>query len=47
MIDWIYSDSIRTGFRTGVTRDDQKFLGATKTIADSSNRFRVVSNVVS
>ena len=46
MIDWIYSDPVRTGLRSGVTRGCQKFLEGAKTIVDASNRFRVVSNVV-
>ena len=43
MIDWFYSVA---GFWTGVTNDVQKFLVTSKTIANASNRFRVVSNVV-
>ena len=46
MIDWFYSDPVRVGFWTGVTNDVQKFLVTSKTIANASNRFRVVSNVV-
>ena len=46
MIGWIYSDSLHTGFVTGVTLGDQKILEGAKTIAGASNRPRVVSNVM-
>ena len=45
MIDWIYSDPVRIGFASGVTRDYQNFLEATKKIVDTSKRFRVVTDV--
>ena len=43
MIGWIYSV---VGIWTGVTRGAQKSLEAPKTIVDTSNRFRAVSDVV-
>ena len=46
MIGWIYSDPVRIGFRSGVTRDDQFFLEATKTFVDTSNRSRVVTDIM-
>ena len=46
MIGWIYSDPVRIGLATVVRRGDQKKLEATKTLADTSNRFRVVSDIV-
>ena len=46
MIGWIYSDPVRIGFVSGVTRGHQNFLEATKTIVGTSNRFRVVTDVV-
>ena len=46
MIGWIYSDPVRIGFDRAVTTSDQNFYEATKTIVDTSNRFRDVSNAV-
>ena len=46
MIDWFYSDPVRTGFWTGVRNGRQKFLEGAKTIVRTSNRFRVVTDVV-
>ena len=46
MIDWIYSDPVRIGFASGVRRDDQKFIEATKTFVDTSNRSRVVTDIM-
>ena len=46
MIDWIYSDPVRIGFVSGVTRGCQKFVEGAKTIVGASNRFRVVTDVV-
>ena len=46
MIDWFYSDPRTAGFVTGVTRGRQKILEGAKTIVDTSNRFRVVRDVV-
>ena len=46
MIGWIYSDPVRIGFVTGVTRDDQNFLVTTKTIVGASNRSRVVTDIM-
>ena len=46
MIDWFYSDPVRIGFASGVTREYQNFLEDTKTIVDASNHPRVVSNIV-
>ena len=46
MIGWIYSDPESVDFWTGVMRDEQKILEANKTVVDTSNRFRVVSDVV-
>ena len=43
MIDWMYSVA---GIWTGVTYDVQKFSVGSKTIVDTSNRFRVVSNIM-
>ena len=45
MIGWIYSDPVRIGLATGVTRGYQNFLEGTKTIVGTSNRFRVVTDV--
>ena len=46
MIEWFYSDPMIAGFVTGVTRGRQKYLEGAKTIVDTSNRFRVVRDVV-
>ena len=46
MIGWFYSDPVRIGFASLVTRGWQKSLEGGKTVVDASNRFRVVSNVV-
>ena len=46
MIDWFYSDPVRSGFPTVVTTSYQNILEGTKTVVDTSNRFRVVSDVV-
>ena len=46
MIDWFYSDHRIVDFVTGVTRAYQKMLEPTKTIVDTSNRPRVVPDVV-
>ena len=46
MIGWIYSDPVRIGLRTGVRRDYQKCLEATKTFVDTSNRSRVVTDIM-
>ena len=46
MIGWIYSDPVRAGFWTGVRTSYQNFTEHTKTIVDTSNRFRVVRDVV-
>ena len=46
MIGWIYSDPVCAGFWTGGRTSYQKFVEHTKTIVDTSNRFRVVSDVV-
>ena len=43
MIDWIYSVA---GFWTGVRTLYQKFSQRTKTVLVTSNRFRVVSNIM-
>ena len=43
MIAWFYSVA---RIPTGVTTSDQFFLEGTKTIVDTSNRFRVVGDVV-
>ena len=43
MIAWFYSVA---RIWTGVTTSDQQILEGTKTIVDTSNRFRVVSDVV-
>ena len=43
MIDWIYSVA---GFWTGVTTLYQNFSQRTKTVLVTSNRFRVVSNIM-
>ena len=46
MLGWIYSDPVRTGFASGVTRGGQKFQRGVKTIVGTSNRFSVVTDVV-
>ena len=46
MIGWIYSDPIGAGSWRVVTLSYQKISEGTKTIVDTSNRCRVVSNVV-
>ena len=43
MIGWIYSVA---GFYRGVTAAYQKKSEGTKTVVDTSNHFRIVSNVV-
>ena len=45
MIGSIYSDPVGIGFASGVTRGGQKSLEGGKTIVDTSNRFRVVTDV--
>ena len=46
MIGWIYSDPVRIGFASGVRRDYQKMLEATKTIVGASNRSRIVTDIM-
>ena len=46
MIGWIYSDSVGVGSRTVVTAGRQKKLEGAKTIVDTSNRFRVVTDIM-
>ena len=46
MIDWFYSDPRIVDFVTGVTRAYQKKSEPTKTILDTSNRSRIVTDVV-
>ena len=46
MIGGIYSDSVGVGSRTVVTAGRQFFLEGAKTIVDTSNRFRVVTDIM-
>ena len=46
MIDWVYSEPRIVDFDTVVTRAYQKISEPTKTILDTSNRSRVVTDVV-
>ena len=46
MIGWSYSDPVRMGLATGVTRGLQTILEGAKTIVGTSIRFRVVTDVV-
>ena len=46
MIGWIYSDSVGVGSRTVVTAGRQKKIEGAKTTVDTSNRFRVVTDIM-
>ena len=46
MIGWIYSDPDRIGLVSGVRRGGQKIVQVGKTVVGTSNRFRVVTDVV-